>query len=48
MLRKISGYYLGKVYFEFRCKVVYRYLNFNGVEYWCLVCVKIAHVPIAT
>ena len=28
MQRKINVYYLGKVYFIFRCKVVYKYLIF--------------------
>ena len=48
MPRKINVYYLGKVYFEFRCKVVYKYLNLNGVEYWCWVCVKILRFLVAS
>ena len=29
MPRKINVYFLGKVYFVFHCKVVYKYLDFR-------------------
>ncbi len=32
MLQKINVYYLGKVYFIFRCKVVYKYQDKDDIK----------------